>query len=114
MSPDDRYDKALADVFGGVPSTGREKVAASDLRTDLAAHIAQADAGNELSGYQLGAHIASFLEKHGVISDKPTRYAIEDFVGNANAGVGYLHPKLLTGADLAAAVLDRFTLEEPQ
>ena len=84
----------------------------SDLRTDLAAHIAQVDAGNELSGYQLGAAVADFLRDRGVISDKPTRYAIEDFVGNANAGVGYLHPKRLTGAELAAAVVDRFNLKE--
>lgn len=76
----------------------------------LAQHIRRVDAGNQLSPYQLAAEIAGYLRQRGAV-DEAAESAVETYVERANAGTGYLHPKPLTGAALADAIVDHFHLE---
>lgn len=82
------------------------------LRDAITAHIQQVDDDNELSGAQLGASIGRFLNDRGVVTDEATENGIEDFVYEVNCGVGYRHPKRLTGPMLADAIVEKFDLDK--
>lgn len=83
----------------------------TNLRNDLAAHIRYVDGDNELSPYQLGSAIADFLTDRGLVTPIVAGH-VEDFAEQQNRGAGYRHPKPMGADALAAAIVDRFNLDE--